>query len=695
MKKFPFIYSFLILLLLGSCIKDNFDTERLSDRISYRPSFVIPLAKGSLTLGNLLEPDDSLIFFDADNSIRLVIREDSIFSVSFEDVLKIPLPESASRQFPVTPVPLDPFNSTSVINLEDLVEPGRIGDPEASTIHGSAGSTIHFPSVPEQSIGSFPADPLVDIDFARFTQGEVEMTVTNNLPVGVSMDIILFNDPEGEQVGIFTFENLGPGQTDSRSASLSGITVRQNMSLEIVRFSSPGSGGEQVFIDLADDLEIEISSNGLLAETGNAKLPLFDIDAGSDLLRMDFPANQRIDELNLESGTVHYGVDNNVGGIMLKVEMANVTSSGDSYEFNLSPDGTGGMYAGEESLSDVEIDLAAHDSRLMVNYSLVIGSDEGMTYFDFTPGMLSLNLDFSGFTTGYASGYFGYEEFDLEDEDMNIEIDIFENITGDFRLTNPSVRIFYENSLGVPFHLEFNLEGESSGGENKVTLLEPDHPGFNIEYPTEPFNIASGDILIDRETSEIVEFIALPPAKIQFDAITSQNPLGDTGTLNFITSQSHMHVGLEIELPLEMQLTNLGLTDTIEIDMDPEDIDIIEMLILNLEVTNRFPLGISLDLSLYDSVQNVVLHAFDNIVLLDAVPVDENGIAVSGNETDSSASIEISGSTIDHLRQATHIILSGSMNTGRHGNEQVPVKFLTTSGLDFKIRLKADLNIEN
>jgi hypothetical protein len=48
---------FVLLLVTASCIKNN---------------FIIPLAYGSLTLGNILEPDDSLVFFDPDNAVRIL-----------------------------------------------------------------------------------------------------------------------------------------------------------------------------------------------------------------------------------------------------------------------------------------------------------------------------------------------------------------------------------------------------------------------------------------------------------------------------------------------------------------------------------------------------------------------------------------------------------------------------------------------
>lgn len=693
MRKFRLLLTSGIFLLLFSCVKDNFDFDRFSDKISYKPSFIIPLAHGSLTLGNLLESDDSLVFFDPDNSIRLVIREDTIFSVSVDDILDIPKADPVWKDFILNPVAVYPFETDADISLGDLVEQGRMSEPQASMIHGSDGSLNTFPVIWDQYLGVFSAGELIDFEFAEMTNGEVELEFTNNFPVEITIDFNLFNEYDWTQVGLFSFENVAPGQTVSASASLEGRIVRRNMNLEILRFSSPGSGDEEVYINLPDNLDIVISSSGLMAARGNARIPVTLIEGGSDMLSLEFDENIEVDYLSLESGVAEYFMDNNIRGLLMNVEVVNMTDSEGPWTFEIVPDGRGGQITGMSDFSGLEIDLEGYDNSISVNYAMVVGKEEEMTEFDLTAGSISFNLAFDDFSVGYASGFFGQQAIDLNDEQFDIDFDLFDKITGDFRLTNPSIRLFYENSLGVPVNLKFNLHGTSSDGAKSVSLFSADHPGFAIEHPEEPYFTARGEMVVNRETSEIVEFIALPPSEIGLEARGSVNPAGKTGTPNFITSQSRMTFGMEMELPLEMQLTNLGLTDTIEIDFDPDDVDNIEMLVMDLDVTNNFPLGISLELSLYDSISDLVLHRFDDIVLLEAAGVDGDGIVVPGEEAASSASLEIAGNTVDHLRQATHMIISGRLNTGRHGGQQVPVSFLTTNSLEFRIKLQANLNV--
>lgn len=695
LRKIPVSTLFILFLVQASCVRDDFDFDRFSESISYTPSFVLPLAHGSLTLGNLLEPDDSLIFFDPDNSIRIAIREDSLFSVSAADVLEVPLPESTSNQFSMYPVVIDDFRSAARITLGDMTGPGRMYDPEASIINGLNGSTAIFPPVPDQHLGSFPADSLENIDHAYLTHGEMEMQVTNNLPVEVSMDIQVVNDYDGTVVGLFRFENLGPQQTESEYAMLAEVLVRKHMSMELINFSSPGSDGSEVLIDLEEDIVIEIFAENLLAEKGKAMVPVTVLDSGSDMLDMFFDPGMEIETLTLESGKINYSIDNDFGGLNLNIDLLNVTRDDEMFGFSLATDGSGGIINGGEDLSDACFDFSENDNKLMVGYNLVVGSEQEMTVFDLTGDMIGIDLNFSDFAAGYVSGYFGREELSLDDEEFEFDFDLFSKITGEFRFTNPSVRLFYENSLGVPVKLAFNLNGESSDGSRQAALFDTGEDEFLINTPEEPYNTVTGDFLINRETSNIVDFIALPPAKISLAASSVINPEGETAVPNFITGESSFSMGMEIELPLEMQLTSLGLTDTLEIDLDPDDIDIIERLIMTLEVTNGFPLGVEFDLILYDSRQDMNLHSFENIVLMEAAGVDDRGVVIPGSEAGSVAEIEITGVTVNHLRQADNFILSARLNTGSHNGLQVPVKLQTTNSLDFRIKARADINIKN
>ncbi len=693
LKKLLFLPFIVIFMLVAACVKDNFDLDRLSGRVLYNPSFVLPIAYGNITLGNLLEPDDSTVIFNPDNSIRLVIREDSVFSVSVNDILEIPLPDPVSETFRTDPIKMGDFSTHASISLGEIT--GRIYEPEASFIRGSDGSTVHFPAIPRQYLGNLTPGVLEDIEYAHFTAGWLELAAHNNLPVEVSMEVILINEPDHSEVGRFIFEDIAPGQSATQGTGLEGIMVRESMTLEILAFSTSSSNSDAQ-IDLSDEIEFDITAKDLMASKGRARLEKTLLDSGSALRDLHFDEEVVLDELSIEEGFIHYSLDNYSHGLTLGVSLVNLTSEQGPFTFNISPGRGGNIFEGAEKLSDVDFDFSEYNNQLLIEFTVFVGSDDKeMVEFDLYREVMDFNMHFSDLSVGYASGYFGQNEFDLDIDDIDLDFDLFNKITGDFRLTNPSASIFYTNSAGVPTGLMLNMNAGSHDGSRQADLFDGEFRTFSIDTPIDPLNPVQGEFLINRETSNIVDFIALPPRVMQTRVRALINPDGPTGIPNFIDSKSSALMGIVFELPLEMQLTDLRLVDTVSLKIDPDDIDFIEILLMTLQVTNAFPLAATIDLELYDSKTDRVIYNFEELVLMEAASLDNNGAVVAGGEARTEAEVEISKNVADHLKQADHMIISARFNTGKNSDVQLPVRLLTTDRLDFTIRLKAGLSTGN
>jgi hypothetical protein len=686
--------SILVLMSAVSCIKDNFDFDRFDGRVRLRPDLLIPLAHGSLTLGSMLEADDSLVIFNPDNTVKIVVREDNIFSLSLRDIVKIPELPSITTQFRLSPLRFDDFMSSATISLGDLTSPGNINEPEASTIRNNDGNSIIFPSIPIQQAGSYPAAPFTGIDYLHLTDGVLELKIKNLLPVEVSLGIRLLNEYDGSSAGAFLFENLGSGQESSRFADLKGSVVRGQTVLELTSFSSTGSN-LPVLIDLNQALEMEILVNNPRAEKGRAMVPLTVMDTFRDSWSMNFSEDQYIDAIVLESGSMNYELPNRSGGFTLNMDFINFSnSSGEPLSETVSLDGSGGMVNRSRDLSGMKADFTEQGNSFVVDYTLVIGSDDVMTEFDVSSGYLAFYRKMNNVVPGSATGYFGQEEFTMDEEEFDLGLTLFDRMTGDFLLSNPALSLKINNSTGLPVKFEFNLHGEAANKDKEaVWLLGNDHPGFFIAP------VRNDTIILNNETSGIAQFISLPPSRISLVARGLTNPDGPTGQPNIFNFDGGFKVGMELELPLEMMLTDLGFTDTASIDQSGLDFDKINKLTMTLQVTNGFPIGMALDMILYDSVSVVELHRFDNIMLAEPSPVDVGGLTIAGNEAVSEAVIEVSDAEATHLRQATHIIISSRVNTGEYSNngvnEQIPVKLRTTDKLDFRIRLKAELDFGN
>lgn len=88
---------------LASCSKEKLDFDMAND-IRLSPGATLPLVNARLTLGDLVQPDDSLLSVDTSNALRIYYRQDSIFSFALESLLEVPDQEVAALQMsPVVP----------------------------------------------------------------------------------------------------------------------------------------------------------------------------------------------------------------------------------------------------------------------------------------------------------------------------------------------------------------------------------------------------------------------------------------------------------------------------------------------------------------------------------------------------------------------------------------------------------------
>ena len=678
-----------IFLPVASCLDDRF-----SDKIRIRPSVMMPLAHGKLTLGNLLLAEGSGFSRDPDNTIRLVLRADSIFSVSFNEILDLPLPDTISRSYSTGQVRLEDFSTASVISLYEIA--ARIDEPEGSFILGSAGNMVLFPQVPPQDIGDLSAEKIGRLDYALFSSGKMELTVRNNLPVPVSMRVRLLNESSRSEIAAFEFRDIEPGAASALVSGLEGKLVRQSVISEITHFST-GASSAEALIDTGQSIELDFNASGLSVIRGRALLEKTLLGHGSGEMFLHFASDVELQELIMKNGTLNYRVDNGSGGLSLEVLFRNLSKDGEKCRFSIETDGNGGSLPGDHNLSDVDFELDDDDVRISMDYSLYAGSDnDEMTEFDLSDGNFEFELWFSRFRIGYAGGYLGSSEWRPALDYIDVHLDFFKNVSGDLLLSDPSLKLFYENSGGVPSELLLNMTAKTGDGRRQVSLFDEDRRVFPIIHPEGSHASVYDEIIINGESSNIVELLRLTPPRVKVYSSVLMNPRGrEGGDDNFITSDSRAHMGMEFEFPLDLQFADLILADTVAKGIGPDDYNRIEEAFLNLQITNSLPGSASINLGLYDSLTGQLLHTFDEILMLESAAVDAGGEVIEGTDVSTETEIEIPNEMLYKLKQSSHFIISVRLNSGKYQTGQVPVRFRTVDKLDFKIRLRAGLIVDN
>lgn len=103
-----------LLIIFQSCVKDELDFDKLSDRVKFNPNLYTPLLKGSLTCNDLFENkfEDSTLLIK-DGMIYLYLNQDSMFILNTADFFNIP--DQEAKHYVLNSGPIDIFYPVSAV----------------------------------------------------------------------------------------------------------------------------------------------------------------------------------------------------------------------------------------------------------------------------------------------------------------------------------------------------------------------------------------------------------------------------------------------------------------------------------------------------------------------------------------------------------------------------------------------------
>jgi len=682
--------------LINSCVKETYDMDKLSTQGAVNIGVSLPVVNGSLTLGDAIESDDTLQFL-GDNSIKVVFKEDSLFTFDVSDILDIPAQDEQKKIFSVGALKIDDFTGGGSISLDEI----SAGFPPAlrAALVALDGGPGIFPAIP-----SLPGDSITIDSFSNFAQvefgsGTVTVTITNNLPVVVSLVMALKNASDNSQIGSnLSFVDIPSGGTANSQIDLAGETVSSSLIAELVTISSPGSAPNTVTINMTDEITVSVATSDLTVVRGQAFLPEQLFLSVEDTIQFNLDNDVEITFIELITANIDYTLTSHLAeNIEVVITLPTSLSGTDTTRFVI-PLGASGtrseLLSLDNTVNDFSTDPAQPYNSIPFKYGLSVKpSGGGMVNFDLTDSVV-LAYTISDIDFSYVEGYFGQHSFDVDEDSIDLGLgELEDHISGTFTLTNPIVNINFSNSIGVPVSFDLNLIGSNSAGETQGLNAST----MNIAYPADRDNSPDiSTISFNKDNTDIVELIEMRPGEINYSGGATVNPPGKQGWDNFVTGESNVVAGLEIEIPLEFRANNFTLQDTIENPLKAEDseedgdfsVDDIEFASLHLFVNNGFPLEIGFKIQLYDSVAGQVLSTLDVPVLFPAAPVDGNGI-VTG-PTEDTTSIVITGEFLENLEIADELIVRGSLNTTNSG----AVKILTTYTLEFKLGVSTKVSYE-
>lgn len=70
----------------GGCVKETYDMKKLSKRAHLSPTFAVSAVKGEITLGDIIKPNDTVVF-GQDKFVKIVFRVDSVLDFVMADFI--------------------------------------------------------------------------------------------------------------------------------------------------------------------------------------------------------------------------------------------------------------------------------------------------------------------------------------------------------------------------------------------------------------------------------------------------------------------------------------------------------------------------------------------------------------------------------------------------------------------------------
>ncbi len=692
-KQNRYFFRLFLVILSGfnvySC-KLNFN-----EPLSWDTDLLAPIATSTVGIEGLIS--DSTLLSEDPSGLLLYTISDTLATRKLEDLITVPDTISVENQFDLASFSLEDTvieQSISLGRIANEIEGGQL-------IIVNDGNTV--PIVPPQAgitAGPFLVDGSDFFEYADLTQGELEVTFINGLPLDISNVRFEFNNQiSGDNIVTDGFPSISSNSQFSRTYDLSGKRVESNLSAILLNIDI--AGGVNVPIDTSDNITIQLGIKNLKASEAVAIFPSQTVQDVTEPLNFSIEGEEDVEltYMKVDSGKVEgvitstiedsiqffYSLPSTTNGINIPTIQGKILPA-------IPPQAS--ILAQEESLDGYFMDLTfdgTQTNSLTQRYKIDL-IYSGRTIKIDSLDSLSASIKVIDVQPSFAQGYFGSDSLDFEGE---ASFSFFDDLNiSSLNLSNPSANLRIVNQLGIYASINIQkLTGFNENNQQSVDLLsEALGVGIDINRPFLPDTLGKAETIIpfSQANSNIRDFINSLPNKLSYKWFLSYNHLDAPKTFNnFATDKSEISAILDISIPMEGALGNLQIVDTTDWQLDSDDIENIQGGTLRLLVENSFPLSASLSATVWNSEWGLVDTLLENGVIEPGI-VSENGIVEVGTPS----SIEISLSKeelIDLSELGSYVILTYELETIPQGEE---IKIYSHYSLSAELVAELTYNIE-
>ena len=674
-----------IVVFIFSCKKNDVNLDKFNNT-KIKPEVLTPLANAQIVAGDLLK-QDSIIKYDPDGLIRLTFLQDSVFVMDAQEVLKDISLGKSSSYFSIGELTVTAEEENSSVVLNDLID-GASPEDQAF-LNFADGKRDTFPEVNTTKTNITSLAESTDYEYLRISKGQLVFKITNGLPTNISnLKINIFDSVQSANpmlIGTFNFTNIQPNGISVDSINIENRTLTNTLGYSVPQ-ADISKSEDSVLIDLTDKIDINVSYSNFRCIGGKAKLPAQQIPV--ELLSIDLSdtaIDARLRNIKFASAVLPIKTRSSINTtVNIDLDLPDATKGGNPLG-TLNINAPYGVTNSQMDLTNANIFLGQDANKdhnmLRLSVSTEIQASNGLVEFD-SSNSIRIEFDASSAKFEYLDGYLGQDTFDISIDDLDVSQ--LAELGRGIRMENPKMRIYVNNSFGIPILVELDITSKDENGN----VLPMNVQDMSFPYPSiaERGTVKNETFEINKSNSDIVDCLGMPAVLFDIKGIAIMNPDGFTGFTNHITSKSAIDLGFDADIPMTFTAQNFTYVDTLEEGSALQGLADFDLLELKIKTLNGFPLGGTLDLIFTDSSYNVI-DSLKDVTLLQSAVVDTDGKISESSENMST--FLMPGTMLDKLdaKQCSYILIRTNFNSYDNGN--IPVSIYTSCKLEVSLAFRA------
>jgi hypothetical protein len=573
------------------------------------------------------------------------------------------------------------------VSLNDLLTGAT--QQERDFLNSTDGNRDIFPatSTSKLEIKAFAINS--EYEYLKISEGYLVFTVRNGFPTFLSdLEIGIYDSvsqPNPVLLGTVKFANLAPDAFAKDSINI-GNRILSNALGYAVPVSEIAKSTDSVLINLNDKIDINVTYSNLTCIGGKAKLPAQQIPTEQLSIDLSDPnVDAQLRNIEFASAVLPIKTTSTINTtVVVDLDLPDASVSGSPIG-TLNINAPTGVTNSQLDLSNANIFLGNDPNKdhnmLRLSVSTQILASAGMVEFD-SSDYIEIEFDASPAKFEYLDGYLGQDTFDISINDLDVSQ--LAELGRGIRMENPKMRIYVNNSFGIPILVELDITSKDEKGNELPMNVQ----NMNFPYPSiaERGTVKNETFEINKNNSDIVACLGMPAVLFDIKGRAIMNPDGFTGFTNHITQSSAIDLGFDADIPMTFTAQNFAYVDTLDQGSALQGLADFDLLELKIKTINGFPLGGTLDLIFTDSAYKVI-DSLTEVTLLQSAVVDTDGKITSTSENMST--FLMPGTMLDKLdaRKCEYIFIRTNFSSYDNGN--VPVSIYTSCALDVSLAFRA------